>query len=240
MKYLPIAVVLVVLVVGTIIEGNYSDRWGKAQSYKLDQFTEAVNRVPKSFGHWTSVDDEINQKEFEASNCTNCISRTYTNREGEVVNVYLVSGTGRHVTIHTPDWCYVGAGYEIVDGEAQQYTDAKATNLEVPPEFLTAIFRKEDPINPTEHIRIFWTFSDDGIWRGPRMPKPTLGSKPAMYKIYMITNVHSGGADVATNPTLKFAREFLPIINGELFKAPPVETGTEGEATAASATETTG
>lgn len=216
MKYLPIAVVVIVLGIGTLIEGKYSDRWGKAQSEKLDQFTAAVDRVPAAFGHWTSVDEEVDPTAFKASNCTNCISRTYTNREGERVNVYLVSGTGRHVTIHTPDWCYVGAGYDIVDGEPQQFTDSEADTLEVPPEYLTAIFRKEDPLY-THHIRIFWTFSDDGIWRGPRMPKPTLGSKPAMYKIYMITEVDQGNVDITSNPTLKFAREFLPLINKELF-----------------------
>lgn len=219
MKYLPIGILLGVLIVGTYVEGTYSDRWGKAQSEKLDQFTAAVDRIPKEFGHWTSMEDKIDEEQFKASNCTNCISRTYTNREGERVNVYLVSGTGRHVTIHTPDWCYVGAGYDIVDGEPQQYTDDSAATLETPPEFLTAIFRKEDPLF-THHIRIFWTFSDDGIWRGPRMPKPALGSKPAMYKIYMITEINEVNAEVSKDATLKFAREFLPLINGILFEEP--------------------
>ena len=219
MKYLPIGILLVVLIVGTYVEGTYSDRWGKAQSEKLDQFTAAVDRIPKEFGHWTSIEDKVDEEQFKASNCTNCISRTYTNREGERVNVYLVSGTGRHVTIHTPDWCYVGAGYDIVDGEPQQYTDDSAATLETPPEFLTAIFRKEDPLF-THHIRIFWTFSDDGIWRGPRMPKPALGSKPAMYKIYMITEINEVNAEVSKDATLKFAREFLPLINGILFEEP--------------------
>jgi len=222
MKYLPIGILLGVLVIGTYVEGTYSDRWGKAQSEKLDQFTAAVDRIPKEFGHWTSIDDKVDEEQFRASNCTNCISRTYTNREGERVNVYLVSGTGRHVTIHTPDWCYVGAGYDIIDGEPQQFTDNSASTLETPPEFLTAIFRKEDPLF-THHIRIFWTFSDDGIWRGPRMPKPALGSKPAMYKIYMITDINEVNAEVSKDATLKFAREFLPLINGILFEEPESE-----------------
>ena len=54
------------------------------------------------------------------------MSRTYRNRDGQIVNVYLVTGSARHVTIHTPDWCYVGAGYDIIGGEPQQYTDAES------------------------------------------------------------------------------------------------------------------
>jgi len=39
MKYLPFVVVLVVLGIGTLIEGKFSDRWGQAKSNRLSDFT---------------------------------------------------------------------------------------------------------------------------------------------------------------------------------------------------------
>ncbi len=221
MKFVPLAVIVAVLVVGTLLEGKFSDRWGKAQSARLDAYTVNLNKVPRNFGHWIGVDDEVTeqkQKEFEASNCSGCISRTYRNRDGQVVNVYLVTGSARHVTIHTPDWCYVGAGYDIIGGEPQQYTDAES-GMDPPPEYLAAFFQKETPID-TNRICIFWAFSDDGIWRGPRMPKPTYAGKSALYKIYMITDLDSVGQEVSKNPSIDFAREFLPILNNVLFDVP--------------------
>ena len=130
MKYVPFAVVLVVLTVGTLIEGKYSNRWGEAQSERLDAFTERLKAVPKVVGDWEGVDELINEEEFKASHCAGCISRTYTNREGQRVNVYLVCGSARHVTIHTPDWCYVGAGYTMATiRSSTRSTGSKASIL---------------------------------------------------------------------------------------------------------------
>jgi hypothetical protein len=222
-RVLPVVLVLVVLAIGTLVEARLSDRWSAAKSEKLDDFTQRLNSIPKQIGDWVGVDEPINQEEFKASNCTNCVSRTYTNREGQKVNVYLVSGSARHVTIHTPDWCYVGAGYEKVQ-DPQQYRD-DLNKLEPKPEFLTANFRKETPLMKSE-IRIFWSFSDDGNWYGPRIPKAAFAGRPALYKIYLITDISEVGAKIETNPSLEFARIFLPTINPILF--PPIpQSGSE-------------
>ncbi|MCA9149069.1 MAG: exosortase-associated EpsI family protein [Planctomycetales bacterium] len=216
MKYLPFAVVLVVLGLGTIIEGKWSDRWGRESSVKLQAFTERLKNVPTQVGDWVGVDDEINQEEFKASNCTGYVSRTYTNREGQQVNVYLVSGSARHVTIHTPDWCYVGAGF-VLEDEPQQYSIVDVPDMPAAPEFLTTRFLKEETL-ATNRIRIFWGFSDNGEWIGPRMPKPTFAGRSAMYKIYVITRLDgSVPIDIEGNPSLDFLRSFLPAVNKVLF-----------------------
>ena len=216
MKYLPFAVVLVVLGIGTFIEGKLSDRWGRESSAKLDAFTARLEKVPREIGDWTSTDDEVNQEEFKLSNCTGYVSRTYTNREGQRVNVYLVSGSARHVTIHTPDWCYVGAGFQL-EHEPQQYTIDEVPEVSAPPEFLTTRFLKEEPL-VTNRIRIFWGFSDNGEWIGPRMPKPAFAGRSAMYKIYVITQLDGSiSAEIEDNPSINFLRTFLPAINKVLF-----------------------
>ncbi len=216
MKYVPFAVVLVVLAVGTLIEGKYSDRWGRADSEKLNQFTERLELVPVKIGEWEGTDETINEEEFKASNCDGCISRTYQNREGQRINVYLVSGSARHVTIHTPDWCYVGAGYEMMD-DAKAYTIDKVPDLDPQPEFRTTVFQKEDPLR-THRIRIFWSFSDDGKWRGPAMPKPTFAGRSALYKVYLITDLDQVNDEIERNPTLEFVRQFFPVLNRVLFE----------------------
>ena len=226
MKFAPFAVVFVVLAVGTLIEGKYSERWGKSDSVKLSQFTERLKLVPDKVGDWEGTDEPINEEEFEASHCDGCVSRTYRNREGQRVNVYLVSGIARHVTIHTPDWCYVGAGYEKLD-DPQQYTIKDVQGVEPQPEFLTAVFQKDEPLR-THRIRIFWGFSDDGAWRGPRMPKPAYAGRPALYKLYLITDLEETNQEIERNPTLEFVRAFLPQVNRVLFPS-------KGESDAAAA-----
>ncbi len=226
MKFAPFIVVAVILTVGTVLEGKLSDRWGQAKSERLAEFSKRLESVPLQVGDWQGVDQPVDQEQFKLSNCDNYVSRTYTNRDGQSVNVYLVSGSARHVTIHTPDWCYVGAGYNMVY-EPQQYNIEKVEGVPEVPEFLTTQFLKETPIS-TERIRIFWGFSDDGIWHGPRMPKPTFAGKSAMYKIYMITELDEDDT-IELNPTLEFARTFLPAVHPILFGpdgAAPAKTET--------------
>lgn len=230
MKFaIPLVVVAAILAVGTYVEGKLSDRWFGASSAKLERFTELVPQVPMEVGDWKATNDtELSKEEFAKTNCTAYISRTYRNPEGQSVNVYLVSGTGRHTTIHTPDWCYVGAGYDKIDDPQQYRIRTGEVVQDSDPEFLTTRFRKEDT-RGVDEIRIFWTFSDNGQWAGPRDPKNEFGGRPAMYKIYFITNVAEVGMDIESNPTTSFVKEFIPAINDILFQEPeaPAETPTE-------------
>ncbi len=218
MKYAPFVVVVIALAAGTLWEGKYSERWGAVTSERLQTFTERLNHIPMKVGDWQGIDEpetEEQQRQFAASHCTNFVSRTYTNRDGQRVNVYIVSGNNRHITIHTPDWCYVGAGYRMIDSPRQRRI-SNVPNMPADPEFLTTVFRKEEALF-SHHIRIFWGFSDDGTWRGPKSPKLAYAGRPALYKIYMITDLDEVGNDIEKNPTLEFAREFLPVINPILF-----------------------
>lgn len=243
-KNIPLIVVIIVLAAGTLIEGRLSDRWGRESSEKLNDFTARLNDIPMTVGDWTGENDEDGYspeekeamaRQFKASNCAGYISRTYRNREGQAVSVYVVSGSARHVTIHTPNWCYVGAGYDM-EFEPQQYSMIDVA-LETPPEFLTTRFLKETPLG-TERIRIFWTFSDNGKWIGPRMPKPAFAGKSAMYKIYLITHIDGQAVGLTTedNPTNDFCKQFMPELNKVLFResapAPsPAPASTEAEST---------
>lgn len=220
MKFAPFIVVVAILALGTVIEGRYSDRWGQAKSQRLEEFSARLAKVPLQVGDWQGVDQPVDQEQFKLSNCDNYVSRTYTNRDGQSVNIYLVSGSARHVTIHTPDWCYVGAGYNMVD-EPQQFNIVEVNGVPKEPEFLTTQFVRESA-DRTERIRIFWGFSDDGVWHGPRMPKPAFAGKSAMYKIYMITELDQID-DINNNPTLEFARAFLPVVHPILFGEEKVE-----------------
>ena len=228
MKFaIPLAIVAIVLAAGTYVEGKYSDRWGDAASVKLDRFTELVSQVPMQIGDWQGIDDQgIGDDEFKKTNCTAYISRMYRNPEGQQVNVYLVSGTGRHVTIHTPDWCYVGAGFDKVEDPQQYRIQLGETPSDADPEFLTTIFRKEDMMSKQE-IRIFWTFSDDGNWAGPKDPKAVFGGRRAMYKFYLITDVNESGWDIESNPTINFVKEFVPTVNKILYQEPQESAAVE-------------
>ena len=77
---LPVSLVLVILVIGTLVEAHFTDRWVKMESEQLDRFAEAIDRVPQVMGSWEGTDDPISDEEFRATNCKNYVSRHYVNQ----------------------------------------------------------------------------------------------------------------------------------------------------------------
>lgn len=222
---LPIVVAALIVGGGTYVNGIFTDRFGKTNSELLDQFTVQVPKLPLRIGPWEGRDQEIPGKEFALTNCTAYVSRPYINRQtGDVVSVYVVSGTARHITIHTPDWCYQGAGYKMETRKPEQTVIDCENNANLPkdPEFLTSSFRKSNPTDPTKDqvLRIFWTYSDNGDWLGPGWAKRTFAGKPAMYKIYVISDVTGGDSSIEANPAQAFVKDALSKFNKVLFAQP--------------------
>jgi hypothetical protein len=211
-QLIPIVIAVLLIAGGTAYQGKVTDRWMPQDSELLQAFTTRLENVPAEFDDWSSVETPLTEKEFEATNCTNYKSRLYKHDpSGADVSVYLVVGTARHVTIHTPDWCYVGAGYEM-EGDPQPF------NLELDSEiheFTTATFRKEST-EGVNRLRIFWSYSNDGKWLGPSWPKTYFAGKPALCKVYLITNIDEE-EDVVDSPSIQFAKTFLPILNESMF-----------------------
>ncbi len=223
-KFAPLGVVLfLVLGIGTYLHGKYTDRFQPAQSELLDDFTRRIPELPIKFGDWRGVKQEIADKEFKATNCTAYLSAQLEDRKtGDMVSLYVVSGTGRHITIHSPDWCYQGAGYKM-ENKPEKYTIDCGPSMPSPPEFLTAVFRKEDVANPanSQALRIFWTYSLDGNWVGPAWAKTYYSGRPALYKIYIICNVTGRDPSASASIANRFAKEMLPLYNKVLFGIEP-------------------
>lgn len=242
MKNQLIFVALAVLVTlgATIKQGVMSDRWAQELNDQLLVFSSHLDQVfdpdtkqfvdasapavPRSFGKWFSQDVSIPLDQFEASGCHGVVSRVYKHAEtGEEVTIFLVSGKAYHVTIHTPDWCYVAAGYEM-EKSPSNYSFELSNGKR--PDVLNAMFKKQEPTRTTR-LRILWTYSDDGNWVAPKLAKHSFAGKPAMYKIYFITNANGEVPKMGDDPTVKFAKEFLPLVEPILFEAAPAPAADE-------------
>jgi hypothetical protein len=211
-QLIPITIAVLIIGAGALYQGRITDRWIPQNSELLQTFTARLANVPPDFDNWASVETPLEDKEFKATNCTGYISRLYSNNTSSAgVSVYLVVGTARHITIHTPDWCMVGAGWEM-ESEPQPFNVQVGSDIH---EFTTATFSKED-IEGFKRQRIFWSYSDDGNWLGPPWPKTYFAGKPALCKIYLSTDI--GAQDqLADSPSIEFAKTFLPILNAKMF-----------------------
>ena len=234
---LPVIVALLIVGAGTYFEGNWTERWTPHRSAKLNRFEAAIGVVRSDLKEftdsegetWNSVDKPIDEKTFKASGVRDSISRTYVNGDGETVDVFIAAGHSRHITIHTPEWCYPGAGFKS-EGDPNSMT-IEAEGLKSNPEFLTKVYAKPDPTNPF-NVRILWTYTEDGHWRGPRMPKPAYGNRPALFKIYLITQLSESNPSGDEERLNEFAKDFMPQVTDLLFaERIPAADGKSGVAT---------
>ncbi len=224
-KHIPLAIVFtIVLGSGTYLHGIYSDRWEPQNSELLNDFTQRIPQLPQNIGDWKGDDQKIPDKEFKLTKCTDYVSRRYVNEKtGQIISLYAVSGSARNCTIHSPDWCYPGAGFKMIDKVSQTVIDC-GNGLN--PQFLTAVFEKsgEAGASPQGAQRIFWTYSYDGVWKGPKWAKGYFSNKTALYKIYIIAPVTGTDTSISASNGVDFAKTGFPTIQKVLF--PP--NATEG------------
>lgn len=223
-QFIMVGVVVLLTIGGAYTQGRMTDRWSNEVSQRLEKFTTKLDGVPTQFGNWISEEMPVDEAQFKESNCHGRVSRLYKNTiTGEQVNVFLVSGKGYHCTIHTPDYCYVAAGYETLKAPTNYSVDVPGVGKS---EFLNAMFRKVTATETTQ-LRILWTYSKDGKWSAPKFAKYTLGNEPALYKIYLITQQTQDGRPVEQDPSVEFAKEFFPVLEQVLFteSVPVAESG---------------
>lgn len=219
-RFIVPVVVAVVLIVGqAYLQGIWTGRWSQSDLTKeLQTSIDRVNKIPTAFGDWDSIDAPITEREKEASGSLGVYSRQFQNRTdpSKVVSVFVVSGLSRDITQHTPDQCYPLSGFEEVE-DPQAYDIELGSDHKNVMEFRTNRFRKAHSIMPQD-LRIFWSFSGDGKWESPSIPKFSLAHFPALYKIYVNTSVRGASSTRADDSAaVSFLKDFMPILNSTLF-----------------------
>ncbi len=214
LKALPVLTGFAVVLLSGLVHGLWTGRWETLPA--LEAAVARVEGVPHKVGDWEGRDLPTDPEAYAQAGALGYWMRTYTHRRtGEAVTVLLMCGPWGKMSVHTPEMCYQGAGYEIVGESARQtqaLPDGKA-------EFWSARFRKREAAGTT-FLRIHWTWSADGSWRAPDRPRWSFAGSPFLCKLYLVRDVTAeerSGADAG----LAFARQFLPALKKSLFS--PIE-----------------
>jgi Protein of unknown function (DUF3485) len=198
---------------------------GISETAEEQEFAKRLEKVPLDIGEWEGTDlEKMGPRERATAGISGELSRSYHNRRtGDTVSMFIVSGNHRQIAQHTPNQCYVAAGYTMMS-EPSPYS------VEVGPEtvdFSTTEFKKEQA-SGTQLLRIFWTWSSNGKWESPTWGRVNLAGRPALYKMYLSTDeFHSGGRSIERTPSLMLIRDILPVLNAALF--PPSDGSTSDE-----------
>jgi hypothetical protein len=175
-----------------------------------------LDRVPLTIGSWVGEANDTSHESYRQFGFAGLLSRRYVNRRtGEAVSLMLVCGLPGPISVHTPDVCFPGAGYEVLSGRERR-------SLQLDPTGGTAAFwdlrvEKAGPVIP-EILSVYYAWSADGNWRAPEEDaRLTFAWEPYLYKIYVVQRAESGATTAATNEA--FLRELVPALQTALFSA---------------------
>jgi hypothetical protein len=196
---------LVVVLAAGLVHGLWTDRWQVSPA--LADATARLDRLPLAFGDWQGQAVDLDQ-DLARLGASRWLARRYENGLNKAsLSILLVCGHTGRISVHTPDVCYGGAGYETL-GEPTRQT-LRVSPSAAPAELWTTRFSKQDPVVPS-YLRIFWTWRPvEGGWSAPDNPRFAFARSPALTKLYVIRPMASPDEPLQEDPALPFIRQLL-------------------------------
>lgn len=218
LRRLPQLIALAILFTAGLVHGRWSGRW--TSSPELKSQAAAMDRIPLVLGDWHGQSQTLDKRMIQVAGISHYLMRQYHNvGTGDKLTVLLVCGPPGPISVHTPEVCYTGIGYQQTGPLTKQRVDA-----ETPPrgdEFWVAKMAKPDALIP-EALRILYGWSVGGPWQASDRPRLDFGGAPALFKLYVVRE--DGGAESAkpsaSDPGEAFLRQFLPELRKALSPAP--------------------
>jgi len=213
MRLLAAAVVGVAVLSSGLVQGLWAGRWGNSRA--VEQAVARLPEVPLAIGGvWDGEGKEIGEREQAIAEIRGYLSRRYVNRRtGAVVSLLLVSGRPGPISVHPPDVCYRGAGYDQV-GATSHYVVPSGPAEGA--DFQVLHFRKQDVTAPGQ-LRIFLAWGSEGRWSAPANPRWAFARKPYLHKIYLVREVARPDEPVEQDPALQLFRDLTPSLQETLF-----------------------
>jgi len=175
---------VLLLIGGGVVHGMWTHRWSGAAA--ADSGIDLLAKIEESVGEWrpgpvTPV------AERDIPKGTRGTARQFVHETGgRRVVVSVTCGVPGVVAAHTPDVCFLGAGYKLKAPPSRQ-TLPVASGGTV--EFYVGDFEKTTATG-TEAVRCRWAWTADGTWHAPDYPRlffaRSQASLPVLYKLYVV------------------------------------------------------
>jgi hypothetical protein len=238
-RWVPIILGVVALLGFTFAEARMSGRF-QSSNMTEEEFATILKRVPMDIGEWQGTDTPVDDRVKQVSGAKGYVSRSYKNNiTGDEVSIWLIVGHSKDVVRHTPDVCYPSSGFtqRAPENSLQPFVfDGKTMG-----DFYTNSFTKEDGLG-RQLVRVFWSWykptdesgANNVDWKAPKFVRYEFGNTPSLYKLYFTSKMRDIRETTDQSVCLKFAEEFLPVVNKALGTPldQPAASGAPAEAAA--------
>jgi Protein of unknown function (DUF3485) len=202
---------LTIVIASGAVHGVWTGRWSSSREFQAR--VEALARVPISFGDWKGKDEPLDDRTIERAGISGHVSRRYQNSRGEFVSILLICGRPGPISVHTPEICYAGAGYEPMMERRPVSIDAEPGGQ--PGELWVSDFSRPGRV-AQEFLRIFYGWNSGQSWKASNSPRVEFGGAPALYKVYIVRPMTRADEPLANDLGVRFAKAFLPELKKSL------------------------
>lgn len=209
MRAIPLTVAFAAILATGGVHGLWTARWNYPR--ELEEAVARLDGVPLVIGDWHGRVLGADAEMFARAGAVGYWMRRY-DRKGQSVTVILMCGPAGKMSVHRPDDCYRGVGYEVLGAP----TTHRLEGMEAPPaEFFTARFRKPQSVAPSQ-LRIDWSWNASGTWQAPDSPRWTFRGEPFLYKLYLVREMLPN-ENLKSEPNIELLRLMLPVLQQALF-----------------------
>jgi hypothetical protein len=212
-RALPLAIALTLVIAAGLVHGRWTQRWSPSRA--VEDAVVRLEGVPMILGDWQGRPLQLDREELAVAGIAGSVARRYENhRVNAAVSVLLVCGRPGSISVHTPDICYAGAGFEPIRPVGVLSLPLKPSG---PPEtFRDAVLGKTTMAVPT-YLRILWSWSAAGAWETPDNPRLAFAPRQVLYKLYVIREMATSDERIDDDPSTEFLRILLPALERSLF-----------------------
>ena len=217
LKHWPLLGFLVATIAAGAAYGTWTDRWGRSADREVA--VERLATIPRELGGWVGTDVEISGAEVHRAGIDGYVLRTYQHpKTAQRVTLLVVCGRPGPVSVHTPDVCFQGSGYELTTVPAREPVSLGEGTATV----WSTVMRKSASVLPdTLSVRWAWR-TPSGGWQAADRPRVTFARNKVLFKIYVVSDQSAAAVRSGrTDPAVEFLPAALPALDRCLAGEPP-------------------
>lgn len=206
---------LVVLVGLGLVHGAISHRW--TASVDARDLGRRLDKLPREFANWSGSDEEIDPTVLRNAEISHYVYRKYEDdRSGATVALLAVVGDPGPISIHTPEVCFRGMGYEAPRAVRRKQIDVDEASATQAAAFFTADFQRKRIDAVT--TRAYWSWNSGQGWSAPKNPRIHFAGSGALCKLYVVSEAPPRGDEEEEDVALSFIRDVIPQLDQALFE----------------------
>jgi hypothetical protein len=197
--------------VAGLLHGQHTGRW--APSADLADAVDRLNAVPLSVGDWRGTAEPLDADDLRGSGIKGHVSARFRNvATGDKVSMLLVCGRPGPISVHTPETCYGGAGFQAAAPRYRKELSAGA---------VWAMSFRAPPTSAASMIEVNWVWNGGDGWLAPANSRWSLSGYPALYKLYVVRDLPAAAARPPRDASADFLQAYLPELEKVLSRGQP-------------------